>query len=60
MKMFIAGSCDIGFLCSNMGIETKEASYDMELKNHDFETQGKRHEEKSKVLPKGKQERVSK
>ena len=43
--MFIPGSCDIGFLCSNMRIEANNASYDMELKNQDFETQFERHEE---------------
>ena len=42
--MFIAGSCDIGFLCSNLRIEANNASYDMELKNQDFETQVERHE----------------
>ena len=46
--MFIPGSCDIGFLCSNMRIEAHNPSYDMELKNQDFETQVKRHEEISK------------
>ena len=46
--MFIPGSCDIGFLCSNMRFEANNASYDMELKNHDFETQVERHEEISK------------
>ena len=46
--MFIPGSCDIGFLCSNMQIEANNASYDMELKNQDFETQVERHEGKSK------------
>ena len=37
--MFIPGSCDIGFLCSNMRIEANNASYDIELKNQDFDTQ---------------------
>ena len=46
--MVIPGSCDIGFLCSNMRIETNKASYDIELKNQDFETQAERHEEISK------------
>ena len=46
--MFIPGSCDIGFLCSNMRIEAKNASYDIELKNYNFETQVERHEEISK------------
>ena len=47
--MFIPVSCNIGFLCSNMRIEGNNASYDMELKTHDFETQVARHDEKSKV-----------
>ena len=47
--MFIPGSCDIGFLCSNMQIEANDASYDMELKNQDFETQVERHDENSKL-----------
>jgi hypothetical protein len=37
--MFLHGSCDIGFLCLNMRIEANNASYDIELKNQDFETQ---------------------
>ena len=41
--MFIPGSCDIGFLCSN------NASYYMELINQDFETQVERYEETSKL-----------
>ena len=49
MKMFIPGSCDIGFLCSNMRNEANNASYDMELKNQDFETQVERHDEISKL-----------
>ena len=48
IKVFIPGSCDIGFLCSNMRIEANNASYDIELKNQDFETQVERHEEISK------------
>ena len=46
--MFIEGSCDIGFLCSNMRIEANNASSDMDLKNQDFEIQVDRHEEESK------------
>ena len=46
--MVIPGSCDIGFLCSNMRIEANNASFDIELKNQDFETQVVRHEENSK------------
>ena len=46
--MFIPGSCDIGFLCSNMRIEANNASYDMEFKNQDFETQVERHDEITK------------
>ena len=49
MKMYILGSCDIGVLCSSMRIEAKYAIYDIELRNHDFETQVDRHEERSKV-----------
>ena len=47
--MFIPGECDIGFLCSNMRIEAKNASYHMELNNQDFETQVERHDENSKL-----------
>ena len=43
--MVIPSSCDIGFRCSNMRIEANKASYYIELKNRDFETQVKRHEE---------------
>ena len=46
--MFIPGSCDIGFLCSNMRIEANNTSYDMELQNQDFETQVERHDEITK------------
>ena len=46
--MFIPGSCDIGFLSSNMRIEFPNTSYNIELKNQDFETQVERHEEISK------------
>ena len=46
--MFIPGSCDIGFFCSNLLIEANNASYDMELKNQDFETQVDRHDEITK------------
>ena len=48
IKMFIPGSCDIGFLCSNMRIEANNTSYDMDLKKQDFETQVARHDEISK------------
>ena len=48
IRMFILGSCDIGFLCSNMRIKANDASYDIELKNRDFETHVERHEEISK------------
>ena len=47
--MFIPGSCDIGFLCSNMRIEASNASYDIEFKNQDFETQVRRYEEITKL-----------
>ena len=46
--MLIPGSYDIGFLCSNMRIETNNATYDIELKNQGFETQVERHDEISK------------
>ena len=46
--MYIPGSCDIGFFCSNMRIEPKNARYDMEFKNQDFETQVERYYEISK------------
>ena len=46
--MFISGSCDIGFLCSNLRIEANYASYDTELKNQDFKTQVERHDEITK------------
>ena len=43
---FIASSYDIGFLCSNMRIKPSRASYDMELKKHDFESRGVRRKKK--------------
>ena len=46
--MFIAGSCDIGFFCSNLRIESNYANSDIELKNQEFVTQVKRREEISK------------
>ena len=46
--MFIDGFCDIRFLCSKMRIKVLDAVYNMEFKNHDFETQVGRHEEKGK------------
>ena len=49
IKMFIPGPCDIGFKCSKMRIEANNATYDMELKNQDFETQIDRHEEITKL-----------
>ena len=49
IKMFIPGACDIGFLCSNMRIEANNASYYMELKNQDFETQVQKYEEISNL-----------
>ena len=48
IKMFIPGPCDIGFQCSKMRIEANHATYDMELKNQDFETQVERLDEISK------------
>ena len=49
IKMFIAGSCDIRFLCSSMRIEANNTCYDIESKNQDFETQIERHEEIGKL-----------
>ena len=49
MKIFISRVCDIGFLCSNMRIKANKATHDIELGNHDFETQVERHEQKGKV-----------
>ena len=46
--MFTPGSCDTGFLCSNMRIEANNAISNMELKNQDFVTQVDRHYEISK------------
>ena len=46
--MFLPGSCEIGVLCSNILIEANNVTYDMELKNQDFDTQVERHEEISK------------
>ena len=48
MKMFIPSLCDIVFLCPIMRMEANNASYDMELKNEDFETQVERHDEITK------------
>ena len=47
--MVIPGSCDIGFLCSNIRIEANNARCVTQLKNQDFETQVERHEEISKM-----------
>ena len=47
--MCIPGSCDIRFLGSTMRIEAKNASYDLKLKNQDFETHVERHEEITKL-----------
>ena len=46
--MFITGSCDIGFPCSNMRNESNNGSYDIYLKNQGFETQVEGHEAISK------------
>ena len=48
IKMFIPGSCDIRFLCSNMRIKVNHASYDIELTNYNFKTEAERHEESNK------------
>ena len=47
--MFIGASCDIIFLCLNMRIEAKGESYDMDLKNQDFESKSESYEENTKV-----------
>ena len=47
--MFIPSSCDIRLLCSNMGREANNASYDMELRNQYFETQVNIQKENSKL-----------
>ena len=49
--MFIGGSCDIGFLCSNMRFEANREIYDVKSKKCDFESRGVRHEGKSKLVP---------
>ena len=49
MKMFIPGSSEFGFLFSNIRIEANNASYNMKLKNHEFETQLEIHDVKRKV-----------
>ena len=47
--MFIPGLCDIEFLCSSIQIEPKNASYDMDLKSRDFDTQVERHDKNSNL-----------
>ena len=47
--MFIPSSCDIGFLWSHMRIEANDALYNLELKNHGFETLVEIHDGKSQV-----------
>ena len=49
--MFIGGSCDIGFLSSNMRIDAYGASYHMEFRNQDFENKRWSYEENIKVVP---------
>ena len=51
MNKFIAGSYDIGLLCSNMQIEAHGATYNMDPKILDFESLGVRHEGKIKLVP---------
>ena len=51
IKIFIASSYDIGFLCSNMGIEAKEGCSDMQLKKLDFQSWSVSQEGKSKLMP---------
>ena len=50
IKMFIGGSCDMGFLCLNMRIKAKLAVYDMESKSQDSQTQRESYEENTKVV----------
>ena len=49
--MFIGGSRDIGFCYSNMRMEAYGASYHIEFKNKDFETQWASYEGNTKVVP---------
>ena len=48
--MFIRGSCDIRFLCSNMRIEAFRVSYHVEFTSKDFEIKRVSYEENTKVL----------
>ena len=50
IKNLIAGSYDVGFLCLNMGIIVKTATFDMDLKRLHFETGCLRHEGKRKLV----------
>ena len=50
IKNLIAGSYDVGFLCLNMGIKVKTATFDMDLKRLHFETGCLRHEGKRKLV----------
>ena len=49
--MFIAGLCDIGYLCLNIRLEAYGASYHMEFKKNYFETQRVSYEKKTKLMP---------
>ena len=51
IKMFISGLCNIGILCSNNRTESSRASYHIELKNQDLETQRWSYEVNTKVMP---------
>ena len=50
IKMCIGGSFDIIFLCTNMRIEAKRASYHIEIKRKDLETRRWSYEENTKVV----------
>ena len=49
--MFIGGSCDIGFLCSNMGKEAYGESYQVIFKSSHFEIKRVSYEENTNVVP---------
>ena len=47
----MGGSCNIRFLCSQMQINSYVASYYIDFKNDDFETQRASYEENTRVNP---------
>ena len=49
--MFIGGSFDIRFLCSNMKMKLTNKDIIWNLRNKDFETQRASYDEKTKVVP---------